>query len=63
MKSLNSGHPGVLKNVSVIKRCPLLGGGLTKIVTFGTKHFASYSKHVRYLGYPLFGSFAVLLSK
>ena len=34
---LNSGHLRVLKHLSVIKRCPLLGGSLTKIVTFGTK--------------------------
>ena len=43
----------------VIKRCPLLGGSLTKIVTFGTKHFFRYSRHVRYLGCPLLGGFTV----
>ena len=35
MKPLNSGQLRVLKNLSVIKRCPLLGGNLIKIVTFG----------------------------
>ena len=30
-----------LKNLSVIARCPLLGGNLKKIVTFGTKRFLS----------------------
>ena len=49
----------VLKNFSVIKRCPLLEGSLTKIVTFETKDFVSYSRHVRYLGYPLLRGFAV----
>ena len=37
-----------LKNLSVIARCPLLGGNLKKIVTFGTKRFVRYSWHVRY---------------
>ena len=59
MKPLNRGHLRVLKNLSVIKRCPLLGGSLTKIVTFGTKHFVRYSRHVRYLGCPLLGGFTV----
>ena len=59
VKPLNSGHLRVLKNLSVIKRCPLLGGSLTKIVTFGTKHVVRYSRHVRYLGCPLLGSFTV----
>ena len=35
VKPLNNGHLRVLKNLSVIKRCPLLGGSLTKIVIFG----------------------------
>ena len=35
---LNSGHLVALKNLSVIKRCPLLRGSLTKMVTFGTEH-------------------------
>ena len=48
MKPLNTGDLGLLKNLSIIKRCPLLGGSLTKIVTFGTKHFVPYSRHVRY---------------
>ena len=59
MKPLNSGHLRVLKNVSFIERCPLLGGNLKKIVTFGTKRFAPYSWHVRYLGCPLLGGFTV----
>ena len=57
MKPLNSGHLWVFKNVSVIKRCPLMGGKLTKIVTFGTTNFVRYSRHVRYLGCPLGGKF------
>ena len=48
VEPLNSGHLRVLKSLSVIKRCPLLGGSLTKIVTFETKHFVRYSRHVRY---------------
>ena len=36
VKPLNSGDLQVLKNLSVIERCPLLGGTLKKIVTFGT---------------------------
>ena len=31
MKPLNSGHLRVFKVLSVIKRCPLLGGSLTKM--------------------------------
>ena len=59
VKALNSGHR-VSKNSSVIKRFPLLGGSLTKIITFGTKHFVRYSMHVRYLGCPLLGGFTAL---
>ena len=61
VKPPNIGHLRVFKNVSVIKRCPLLGGSLTNIVTFGTKHFVRYSRHVHYLGYPLLVGFTVLL--
>ena len=39
VKPSNSGHIRVLKNVSVIDRCPVLGENLTKIVTFETKRF------------------------
>ena len=39
VKPLNTRHLWALKNVSVIKRCPRLGGSLTMIVTFGTKYF------------------------
>ena len=59
VKPLNSGHLRVLKNLSVIKRCALLGGSVTKIVTFRTKHFVRYSRHVRYLRCPLLGGFTV----
>ena len=59
VKPLNNGHFLVLESVSIIKRCPLLGGSLTKILTFGTKHFVRYSRHVRYLGCPLLGAFTV----
>ena len=34
VKRLNSGHLRVSKNLSVIERCPLLGGNLKKIVPF-----------------------------
>ena len=61
VKPLNSGHLRVFKNLSVIKRCPLLGGSLTKIVIFGTKHFLHYSKHVLCLGCPLLGGFTVFI--
>ena len=61
VKPLNSGQLQVLKKLPVIKRCPLLGGSLTKIVTFGIKHFVGCSRHVRYLGCPLLGGFTVLL--
>ena len=59
VKTLNSGHLLVLKNLSVFKRCPPLGGSLTEIVTFGTKHFARYSRHVRFLGCLLLRAFTV----
>ena len=36
-----------------------MGGSLTKIVTFETKHFIRYSRHVRYLRCPLLGGFTV----
>ena len=36
VKPLNSGHLQALKNMSFIERCPLLGGNLRKILTFGT---------------------------
>ena len=60
VKPLNSGHLRVLKNLSAIKRCTLLRGSLTKIVTFRTKHFVRYSRHVRYLRCPLLRGFTVL---
>ena len=63
MKSLNSGYQRVLKNVSVIKRCPLLGGSLTEIVTFRSKHFVRYIRHVCYLECPLLRGFTVVSTK
>ena len=48
VKCLNSGRLRVFKNLSVIKRCPLMWGSLTKIITFGTKYFVRYSRHVCY---------------
>ena len=39
VKPPNSEHLRVLKNLSVIDRCPVLGENLTKIVTFETKRF------------------------
>ena len=62
VKLLNSGHLRVFKNLSVIKRCPLLGGSFTKIVIFRTKHCVCYSRHVCYLGCPLLGGFTVITS-
>ena len=50
VKPLNSGHLWVIKNLSVIERCPLLGGNLKKIVAFGTQHFVRCSWYIRYLG-------------
>ena len=47
VEPLHSGQLRVLKNLSVIKRCPLLRGSLTNIVTFGAKYFVRYSRHVR----------------
>ena len=35
VKPLNSGHLRVLKNLSAIETCSLLGGKLKKIATFG----------------------------
>ena len=61
MKPLNSGHLRLLKNVSVIERCPLLGGNLKKISHFGTKRIIRYSRHVRYLGCPLLGGFTIYI--
>ena len=61
VKPLNSGHLQVLKNLSVIEKCPLLGGNLKKIVTFGTKCFVRYSWHVGYLECPLLGGFTVFI--
>ena len=46
VKPLNSGHLRVLRNLSVIERCLLLGGNLKKTVTFGTNCFVCYSRHV-----------------
>ena len=60
VKPLNNGHLRLLQNLSVIKRSPLLGGNLKKIVTFGTKRFVRYSWHVCYLGYPLLEGFTVI---
>ena len=57
VKPLNKGHLRVLKNLSVIERCPLMGGNFKKIVTFGTKCFVRYLWHVHYLGCPLLGGF------
>ena len=59
VKLLNREHLHVLKYLSVIERCSLLGGNLKKIVTFGTKRFVRYSKHVRCLGCLLLGGFTV----
>ena len=39
VKPLNRGHLRVFKNLSVFESYLLLGENLTKIATFGTKHF------------------------
>ena len=57
VKPLNSGHLLVLKNLSIIDRCPLLGGNVKKIVTFWTKWF------VRYLRCPLLAGFTLVTPK
>ena len=44
----------------VIKRCPIRGGSLTKIVIFGTKHFVRYSSHIHCLACPLLRGFTVI---
>ena len=36
VRPLNNGHQRALQNLSVIERCPLLGGNLKKIVIFRT---------------------------
>ena len=59
VKPLNSGHLRGLKKFSVTGNFPLLGGNLTKIVTFGTKQFVRYSRHVSYWRCPLLGGFTV----
>ena len=59
VKRLKSGHLRVLKNFFVIERCPLLGGNLKKIITYGTKRFVRCSRHVRYLECPLLGGFTI----
>ena len=59
IKPLNSGHLRVFKNLSIIKRCSLLGDSLTKIVIFVTNHFVRYSRYARYLGCLLLGGFTV----
>ena len=43
--------------MSVIKRCPLLGGSLTKTVTFGTKHFCPLFKVCPLFGMSTIGRF------
>ena len=62
MKPLNNGHLWVLKDLSVIDRCPLLGNDLKEIVRLGSKRFARYSWHVHYLECPLLEGFTVYWS-
>ena len=59
VKTLRSRDLRVLKNVSINKRCLLLGCDLRKIVTFRTKHFVRHSRHIRSLGFPLLGGLTV----
>ena len=53
MKPLNSGHPQVFKNLSVIDSCPLLRGNLKKIATFGTNCFVRYLRCLLLRGFTL----------
>ena len=62
VKLLNSEYLRVLKKLSVIERFLLLEGNFKKIVTFGALCFVRFSWHVRYLGCPLLGGFAVHIS-
>ena len=55
VKRLNSGHLRIFRNLPL----PLLGGNLTKIVTFRANQFVRYSRHVRYLGCPILEGFTV----
>ena len=45
VKPLKSGHLQVLKNLSIIEGCLVLGVNLKDNVTFGTKCFVHYSQH------------------
>ena len=63
VKPLNSGQLRVLKKLSVIQRCSLLGENFKKIVTFGAQSFVRYSWHVHYLECPLQGGFIDLKQK
>ena len=58
-KPLNSGHLRFFKKLSIIERCPLLGGNLKRVLTFGIQSFFRYSRHVRYFECPLLGGFTV----
>ena len=57
---MNSGHLRVLKKLSGIEMCPLLGDNFKKIATFGASSFVRYSWHVRYLGCLLLGGLTVV---
>ena len=59
VKPLNTGHLRVLKNLSIIETCPLLGGNLKKLFTIGTIRFVRYLWHVRYIECPLLGGFTI----
>ena len=54
VKVLDNGHLRVLKNLSVVEWCPLLGGNLKKIVKLRTKRIVRYSRHVRYWEFSLY---------
>ena len=62
VKPLNTGHLRVLKYLSVIKRCPLLGGNFKKIVTFETESFVCYSWHAPFLRCLLLIGFTVFVN-
>ena len=54
VKPLNSGHLRVLKSLSVIKRCPLLRGGLIKIWDSTLCHIWDETFYSVYKACPLF---------
>ena len=57
VKVLDNGHPRVLKNLSIVEWCPLLGGNLKKIVKLGTKTYCLLLKTCPLFRMSAIGSF------